>query len=305
MTDITFAALAAARWLHFIAAILVFGASFFPFYAWGAGTSAPRSVLNPTRVVLRLAVLVTAASAIAWAGAVFINITGGIESLTDGDTLAAFFLETGFGKVWVLRFVLVAAILIIAFGTDALFRRNFPSAVVAFLAALLLVSQAWIGHAAAASGTEAGLVILGYALHVLGAGAWLGGLVPLWLLLRERRGYRDADELYIDAALHRFSRLATIAIGMILAGGVLNLAARWHSLDALLASTWGQLLIVKVVLFGVLLAFAIQNRFVLMPRLIIDTWARTRLVRNVLIEQLGAIAILGAASLLGLAAPPT
>ncbi|MEA2862044.1 MAG: hypothetical protein QOC72_4083, partial [Methylobacteriaceae bacterium] len=33
MTDAAFAALAAARWIHFASVMLIFGASLFPFYA--------------------------------------------------------------------------------------------------------------------------------------------------------------------------------------------------------------------------------------------------------------------------------
>jgi putative copper resistance protein D len=300
--DASFAALAAARWLHFLAAMLLFGAALFPFYAASDDLTASPAVLNSARRAVRVAAVLTAISAFAWAAILLITITGAADSLIDRDTLSAFFFDTGFGKVWALRLLLALAIPFVAFvAGNALFARGLPTALIALLTGSLLVSQAWVGHAAA-SGAEAWIVVLGYALHVLGAGVWIGGLVPLELVLRESNG--QTGEAYLDRALYRFSQTAMIAIAAILAGGLINVWARWRSLEALLASTWGQLVLLKMILFAALLALAIQNRFVLMPRLLANVGSRRHLVGNVVIEQLGAIAILGAASLLGITAPP-
>jgi putative copper resistance protein D len=305
VTDISFATLAAARWLHFVATMLLFGGSLFPFYAWGGGTSAPPSVINAMRVVLRFAVCIAALSAFIWAGALLVNISGDVGSLIDSETLSAFLFQTGFGKVWALRLLLVVATLIVAFAAKhMLFSRNFPTAFVAFFAALLLVSQAWIGHAVAASGEAASIGVAGYGMHVLGAGAWLGGLMPLWLLLKDRGGRDAPGEANLRHALHRFSAVGVVAIAAILAGGLINVWGRWHSLDALLAGNWGRILAGKAFLFALLLGLAIQNRFFLMPQLGANSWTRARLTYNVGVEQVGALAILAASALLGITAPP-
>jgi putative copper resistance protein D len=299
--DASFAALAAARWLHFLAAMLLFGAALFPFYAARDDLTAS-AVLKPARRAFRVAAVLMAVSAFAWAAILLITITGAADSLIDRDTLSAFFFETGFGKVWAVRLLLALAVPFVAFvAGNALFGRTLPTALIALLTGSLLVSQAWVGHAAA-SGAEAWIVVLGYALHVLGAGAWVGGLVPLGLALRESSG--EVSDACLDHALHRFSNVGIIAIAAILAGGLVNVWARWRSLDALLASAWGDLVLVKLTLFAALLALAIQNRFALMPRFLTDLRSRNRLAGNVLIEQVCLLAILGAASLLGITAPP-
>lgn len=198
-----------------------------------------------------------------------------------------------------LRFAGLLALLIAAFLLRAdLSERNFRAALIALLAALLLVSQAWIGHAAASTGSERNFVIAGYALHVLGAGAWLGGILPLWLMLRARKNTG------IETALYRFSAVGMFAIAIILAGGLINAWARWNSLDVLLASAWGKVLMVKAIGFAGLLALAFANRFVLMPRLATERALRAKLTRNVVAEQALGLTVLAAAAILGILPPP-
>ena len=300
MTDAAFVALAVARWIHYASVMLLFGASLFPFYA----PAAMPPGLAPTRRVLRLAALVALVSGLAWAGASLVNITGEADSLFDSEALAAFFLNTGFGKIWMLRIGGLLALLIAAFtiGTG-LRERNFGAALIALLAAFLLVTQAWIGHPAASIGSERSFVVAGYGLHVLGAGAWLGGLLPLWLVLR----VRDADGARhhaVEFALRRFSAVGILAIFLILAGGLINAWARWSSFEGLIASAWGKVLLAKILGFACLIALAIANRFVLMPLLGSERPARARLMRNVVAEQVGGLAILAAAAVLGILPPP-
>jgi putative copper resistance protein D len=302
LIDAAFAALAAARWIHFASVMLLFGGSLFPFYALPAPTMPP--VLARTGGAFRAAAIVALFSGLAWAAASLFNITGDAESLLDRDTLTAFLFDTGFGKVWALRLFLLLVLLTVVFIAHAkLSARNVATALVLLLAASLLVSQAWIGHPAASIGGERNLVILGYALHVLGAGAWLGGLMPLWLMLRPR----DADPARaanVKSALYRFSVVGMFAIAIILAGGLINVWARWSSLDLLLASAWGKVLIVKLLGFIALVGLAVANRFVLMPRLAQQPSARGQLIRNVVMEQAGGLAILAAAATLGILPPP-
>jgi putative copper resistance protein D len=299
LIDTGFAALAAARWIHFAAVMLLFGASLFPFYALPLQSDLPE--LAPARGVLRVAALVAFVSGIAWVGASLVNITGEVDGLLDGDALAAFLFETGFGRIWMLRIVLLLALSIAAFSirTDAS-ERNPGTALIALLAALLLVSQAWIGHPAASTAAERPIVIAGYALHVLGAGVWLGALLPLWLMLRVRNTHDDR----IEIALHRFSAVGMFTIAIILAGGLINAWARWNSLDALVASAWGKVLLVKALGFACLVALAFANRFVLMPRLAAAGAVRARLTGNVIAEQAIGLAVLAAAAVLGILPPP-
>jgi putative copper resistance protein D len=301
LIDAAFAALAAARWIHFASVMLLFGASLFPFYVLPTQISSPE--LARARGALLAAAVVAFISGLAWAAASLANITGDAASLLDRDALTAFLFDTGFGKVWALRFLLLLALLIIVVvARRNLGSRSFAAGLVALLGASLLVSQAWIGHPAASAGAERNFIIAGYALHVLGGGAWLGGLLPLWLLLRDRDAQESRADL--ETAVDRFSALGMLAIAAILAGGLINAWARWSALDVVLASAWGKVLIVKIAGFVALVVLAIVNRFVLMPRLAAQAPARARFLRNVVMEQVGGLAILAAAAMLGILPPP-
>ena len=96
MSDAGFAALAAARWIHFASVMLLFGASLFPFYALPAQTTSPE--LGRLPGALRLAALLAFLSGLAWAAASLVNITGDVDSLFDRESLAAFLFDTGFGN---------------------------------------------------------------------------------------------------------------------------------------------------------------------------------------------------------------
>ena len=103
--------------------------------------------------------------------------------------------------------------------------------------------------------------------------------------------------------LRRFSAVGMFAIAIILAGGLINLWARWNSLDALVASAWGKVVLAKVLGFVVLVVLAVMNRFVLMQRFA-QAPSRARLTRNIVAEQAGGLAILAAAAVLGILPPP-
>lgn len=104
--------------------------------------------------------------------------------------------------------------------------------------------------------------------HLLAAGAWLGALM-MFVLALEARGCGAAEAQVIHRALKDFSGVGSIAVAAIVASGLANgwfLVGLGH-LGGLTASPWGRLLIVKLVLFAMMLAFAALNRFRLTPRL--------------------------------------
>jgi putative copper resistance protein D len=124
------------------------------------------------------------------------------------------------------------------------------------------------------------------------------------LLLIIRAYPRGTRDHFVEFALRRFSTLGMFAIALILAGGLINAWARWNSLEDLVASAWGKVLIAKLLGFAILIALAAMNRFVLMQRFATDAPARNRLLRNVMAEQAGGVAILAAAAMLGVLPPP-
>lgn len=299
-------ALATARLAQFFAAMILLGASLFPFYALTSTMAADTTQVGKmVRRILVIAAFTAALSALAWAAASIAQIAGDVESLIDAETLSQYFFETSFGKVWLFRIVVAAALLVIVLLTRRhLFARNGATGLVAFLAAALLVSQAWIGHPASLPASQRWLVTTAYALHVLAAAVWLGALLPLGLLVVNARRGKTAL-LVAEFALRRFSPLGMGAVAAILLGGVINLASRADSFDVLAASGWGRIAMLKAAILTGMIAAAAINRFVLMPRLSTSpAQSLAALARNIAFEQAAGLLILAAAAFMAIFHPP-
>jgi putative copper resistance protein D len=149
------------------------------------------------------------------------------------------------------------------------------------------------------------IAIAAHATHVLAAGTWIGGLIPLALILaRTRRAGRPAVAVF-DRALHRFSIIGMAAIALLLAGGLVDASSRLGSPTAFVASAWGRVVVCKIVLFLAMITGASVNRFVLMPRLSARPEATMAgLARNIAFEQATGCLVLAAAALLGILTPP-
>jgi putative copper resistance protein D len=135
-------------------------------------------------------------------------------------------------------------------------------------AAGLLVLIALIGHAGATPGLAGDVHLASDMVHLLAAGAWLGGLPALALLLARARRTDDAawQRLTVDAT-RRFSWLGVVSVAALLASGIIN---SWNLLGGprdLLSTDYGRLVLLKIGLFVAMVAIAAANRFHFTPRL--------------------------------------
>jgi putative copper resistance protein D len=177
-----------ARAVHIAASILIAGSFTFDVIALGSiRRPASDDLYELQRNLLRLtvwALIAALVSALLWFWLEVVSMT----SLSFLDSFSAsrwktVLLETVFGHVWQLRLGVIAATLLLA--VSALAGNDMPrrAAVLALwvLSVVLLVSLAWISHAAAAGVQPMNLI--GDALHLCAAGAWIGGLIPLVVCL--------------------------------------------------------------------------------------------------------------------------
>ena len=106
-------------------------------------------------------------------------------------------------------------------------------------------------------------------MHVLGASVWVGGIACLLLALpaatRKLEGPQRTRLLL--ATLARFSPLALGCVIAIAITGVVQAYIDVRSFQGLLHSTYGALVIVKVVLLLVLIGFGWVNRSRILPAL--------------------------------------
>lgn len=183
-----------------------------------------------------------------------------------------------------------AAIALVALGRGDRLRR-WDGALVAMAVAVIL--QAGHGHGYAMS-EGVGRLSVSDGVHLLCAGAWLGGLGPLLTVLRSAPGPAGA------AATRSFSAVALWVVGGLLLSAGYQGWCLVGDLPRLIGTAYGWMVAAKLLILGVLLALAVANRFALTPALDGNraTFARARLLRNVAIEILLGIAALIAAALL-------
>ena len=230
---------------------------------------------------------------LAWLAPVAMAMSGfGIAQALRPDVLALVLAQTRFGHVWLVRCALLLLLAGWLAWTRPLAAR--PSgggdALGIALAAALLVSQVFAGHATAAPASH----IVADALHLAAAALWIGCLPPLlFLLARARTGAAPWDAL-AQAAARGFTGMGAVAVAVLAVTGFLNGRMMVGSLQALVDTGYGRLIVAKVVLFAVLLALAANNRLRLTPLLASDP-ARARVAARRLWRAVAAELVLGAA----------
>jgi putative copper resistance protein D len=292
----------ASRFLHYAAVTLLFGALWFFFREMPLEDSAEASRLRRRAGTWLLAtVLLAVASGLAWFAFTTARISQSLSAAVDPEAFSAVLRETDFGPLWTIR-ILLALILF-----AALLRAKSANAPQVALSAALLASLALTGHARSEEGVIEAVHVIADALHLLAAGLWLGSLFGLLLLLTAPRSTSQQEAA--TEALGGFAGTGSFAVATLMATGAVNTALLVGSPEALVSTSYGQLLLCKIALFIAMLGLAAVNRFKLVPRLDreeSDT-ARTlvSLKRNVLIEQLAGFSVLVIVSALGTLAPPS
>jgi len=131
--------------------------------------------------------------------------------------------------------------------------------IIAGLVALpMIISGAWLVHAAGRFDNRVTLMGL-TVIHQLAAAAWVGGvlqLVNLWFL---RRNQLVPVGLW-PLLLHRFSKFGIVSVLIILISGLPIALQYINTWNGFIGTGYGNLLMVKIVLMGIALAFAWLNR---------------------------------------------
>jgi putative copper resistance protein D len=311
--------LIAIRAIHFAATAILAGTLVFR-------TTVVAPALEPDRVVcsdqmahglLRvqtlgvgwIALAITLASGAIWLLLQAVSMSG----LPFGEAMSPIVLgtvlsETQFGLVSEIRSVL-AIVLLVCLAGD----RFPPASWLAVAAALALTASiAWTGHAGSTPGELGNLHLAADALHLVAAAVWIGGLVPLALLLATVQRHRAvAWTSLAQVATQRFSKLGIASVATLLVSGIVNASILVGSLHALLGSQYGRLLMLKLLVFVVMLAFAAMNRLWLTPRLLISPANERRLetlrqlTRNSTIEIVLGLLIFAIVGMLGTMHPAT
>ena len=169
--------------------------------------------------------------------------------------------DTRFGLVCTVRLALAVLLAVLVFWPAT---RLLQIAAAAGLIALI----ALIGHAGATPGTAGDIHLASDIVHLVAAGAWLGGLPALGMLLALARRTEDPTWRSVATrATRRFSWLGIVCVAALLASGIVN---SWNLLGGprdLVTTDYGRLVLLKIGLFVAMVGIAAANRFHFTPQL--------------------------------------
>ncbi len=248
------------RFAGFAGLLVLIGGAVFVAALWPAGADDPRArriLAAAWWVALGATVLSIPLQATYAVGG---SLADAFDPSVIGDELGA---RTG--RAWLVRLVLLAAVAVVG---PRLARRAgegrrealLPAAVVVGLALLATITVT--GHAT--SGDLVGLAVVTDLVHLSAVSVWLGGLaLLLGAVLWPADGVGDTRA---EAIATRFSDVAFGAVMVIVASGVVQAWRQLGSWDALVDTSYGRLLLVKVGFVALMLSAAAASR----------TWVRQR-----------------------------
>ncbi|MFE3857508.1 copper resistance CopC/CopD family protein [Streptomyces griseorubiginosus] len=255
--------LVAVRWAGYLALALFVGGLAFVALLWPGGAYEPRA-----RALLGLSWTVGLLTTVATAGlqGAYASLGGLRDALRPAiyaDVLATRpgVVLAARGLMWVLAAVVLAALLQGA--------ARSPGWRVGALAVTfgLLRTTGMTGHNS--EGSEPAWGAVADFVHLLGAALWIGGLAMLALAVLPRRRPGELAEV-----VPGYARLAALSVTGIVGAGLVLAWQVVGSYDALLHTSYGQLLLVKTAVLGCVLVAAYASR----------QWVRTRLDLAVLLR---------------------
>jgi copper resistance protein D len=305
------------RALHFASTLIVAGVAFFIVVIaepasrkTDIGATLPGVVRRRLAWLAWISLLLTALSGAAWLVLLARSMSEQpLAQVFSEGILWIVLSQTGFGRDWLGRLVLAGllAAFFIPFLSAKTARSVWIKPVVVLIAAALVGSLAWAGHAAGGSGTKGIVHPAADVLHLVAAAAWVGGLVPLVLLLGT--AYGTPSVAMVHAVAVRFSTLGVVSVATLLVTGTINTWYLVGSIAGLTETDYGRLLLLKIALFFAMVAIAAANRFRFTPRLVTGANERAardalrQLRRNVAIEIAAGAGILAVVAVLGVTPP--
>jgi len=287
------------RAIHFLATLQAAGVIFFRIFILRV-----QGMPLLQRTLARIfwaSLAVTFVSGLCWFLAIAASISDTSFAAAISNGTAVMLLTMQFGMAWLLRGCASVSLAIIEVAPK---RANaFLKLLTIALAVVLVGGLAFGGHAASEPGLPGDIHLVADVLHLMAASVWLGGLLPYALYLQMLEKEISSQSIGRSGDItERFSNAATTAVLLIAATGLINAANLVGSVELLFSSSYGRLLLLKLVFFSMMIVIAGINRFVLMPqRLRRNAIAAIR--RNALIEAALGVVVIAIVGILGTMAP--
>jgi copper resistance protein D len=179
-------------------------------------------------------------------------------SLFDLPAIRMIVLETAAGWAAIARITALIAVAVLV-------RSDRHRLLAAAFAITATATLAWNGHGAMTEGPLGWLHLGGNALHLVAGLGWIGA-VAAFLSTACPAASATPD---LQGRLERFATTGTILVALLLLTGIANtlFIVGWDGMTGLAKTTYGRLLLAKIILFAAMLTAAAANRFGLTPRL--------------------------------------
>jgi copper resistance protein D len=183
------------------------------------------------------------------------------------ETLLRYLTLTQIGKAWLWRECYGAGLVLIVISLLRGEAKLTGVRLLVFLALPLLASRSLTSHAVAAK-EDRTLAVAVDAIHLIATGFWGGGLLALFWTL-----YRGTKKLSLPLpwaaeVVRRFSLLAIVSVAAVLVSGLYQSWIQVGTPRTLFTTDYGQVLLVKLVLFLGMLALGTLNLLSTKPRLL-------------------------------------
>lgn len=209
---------------------------------------------------------------------------GGDEGVS-AETLRIIVTETPWGHGWIWQ--LVAGALALVVFLTASRRPELGWALTIPVTLIVVVTLPLTGHAMSMA-PSAYLGVAMQSIHVLAAAVWIGTLGLLYIFVVSKS--RDDAEL-APGLVHRFSPVAVGAVGTLFVAGLLTAITYLNSWNQLFSTTYGRVLLSKILIFGATGVTGLYNWKVIRPRLHTRDGA-AKLRRTVVLELAWAAVVL-------------
>ena len=301
--------LALCRFLAFAGAAVLFGSPLLLLYGSPLSASTTAHDLKWIKLLLSAAALSVLAATIFGFIAQTSHLAGSLALALQPESLQAALWDMDFGKSSLVRagFALLALLAVMLLPAC---NKLWWGCIVT--GTVICASFAWMGHGAATEGLIGLLHLTGDVTHMLAAAGWIGALVVFSVVLIRPAQDQTAQKA-LSASLRSFSGAGTIIVAVIIATGLINSAflVGWD-LERIVSTTYGQVLIAKLMLFALMLGLAARNRFRHVPALTSalrsqasSRQAVTDLRRSIFLETCVAAAVLALVAWLGMLEPVT
>jgi putative copper export protein len=215
---------------------------------------------------------------------------------------------TQFGEFWKIRAILIVCLLALIIPAESFGERGivlvYPLLSVGVLVAgAVMLTMSLVSHAPGATLWPLPSALVDW-VHLLAAGAWVGGLLALVWVLRPALQPLDTNgkRLALLAVLKRFSPIGVVAVALMIASGIYASLVYLYTPAQAVTTSYGRTWLAKLILVAPLLLLGLWHNLALRPGRFQQ--AEQWLARTLRIESAVGISVLLAAALLTATPPP-